>query len=303
MPTYLSRVRYSADGSTNQFAVPFGYIERAHVSGFVDGTPAALVWINAGLVEIDGWTPAELTGRTVALLRATSPEARLVDYTVPSTLTEEDLDADSLQAFYLAQEATDTVQDSITRDPVDNLWDAQSARIKNLPGPTAATDAANKAYVDSTIGGSQTAAAAAAASAAEAAASASAAASSASAAAASAGAADASADAAAASAATLAALIPALPATVEVVTGVAVSAVAGKHYILTNAAATTVTLPATPAAGDTIAVTVANGRLDNLIALNGNELAGEALTYLKLDNKNATIGVRFVDSTRDWRFA
>jgi hypothetical protein len=43
--------------------------------------------------------------------------------------------------------------------------------------------------------------------------------------------------------------------TVQVVSGTSQTAVAGAHYILTNVAATTVTLPASPASGDTVWVT------------------------------------------------
>lgn len=57
----------------------------------------------------------------------------------------------------------------------------------------------------------------------------------------------------------------------EIVSGTAFSIEHGKHYILTNAAKTTGTAPASPAIGDQFRVTVANGREDNEIAWNGNK--------------------------------
>jgi DNA-binding FrmR family transcriptional regulator len=64
-------------------------------------------------------------------------------------LTEDDLDTDSLQAFYMAQEAADRAL------PVTDaeVWDAGSLRVTNVATPTATTDAANKAYVDAGGGG------------------------------------------------------------------------------------------------------------------------------------------------------
>ena len=57
-----------------------------------------------------------------------------------------------------------------------------------------------------------------------------------------------------------------------IVTGTSVTASAGFIYVLTNAALTTVTLPATPLAGDTVGVMAQNGRTDNVIARNGSLL-------------------------------
>ena len=45
---------------------------------------------------------------------------------------------------------------------------------------------------------------------------------------------------------------------VVTVSGTTQTAVAGSHYVLTNVAATTVTLPASPTSGDTVAITPAN---------------------------------------------
>lgn len=86
-----------------------------------------------------------------------------------------------------------------------------------------------------------------------------------------------------------------------VVSGTSFSATAGNHYVLTNAAATTGTLPASPVAGDVIWVTVANGRTDNLLARNGRNIQSLAedltmnLSYLALQ-------LRYINSTIGWSF-
>jgi len=67
---------------------------------------------------------------------------------------------------------------------------------------------------------------------------------------------------------------------------------------LTNVAATTVTLPASPASGDTVWITVTNGLTTNVIARNGQSIMGVA-EDMTIDNANATVELRFVNSS--WR--
>jgi hypothetical protein len=91
-----------------------------------------------------------------------------------------------------------------------------------------------------------------------------------------------------------------LPA-LNVVTGTTQNATAGNHYVLTNAAATTVTLPGTPAAGDTVWVTVGNGRIDNIVARNGNNIQSLA-EDLTLNATYAAVQMRYIDATIGWTF-
>lgn len=84
---------------------------------------------------------------------------------------------------------------------------------------------------------------------------------------------------------------------VAIVAGTSQTAVAGSHYILTGAA-TTVTLPAAPASGDTVWVTVANALFTNVIARNGLTIMGLA-ENLTIDNNNATVELRYVNTS--WR--
>jgi hypothetical protein len=86
--------------------------------------------------------------------------------------------------------------------------------------------------------------------------------------------------------------------TVSVVSTTSETAVASNHYVLTNVAATTVTLPASPASGDTVWVTVANSLTTNVIARNGETIMGVA-EDMTIDNQNATVELRFVNSS--WR--
>jgi hypothetical protein len=86
---------------------------------------------------------------------------------------------------------------------------------------------------------------------------------------------------------------------VVVVSATTQAAVAGSHYVLTNVAATTVTLPASPASGDTVWVTVANSLTTNVIARNGKTIMTLA-EDLTIDNATATVELRYVNT--DWKF-
>jgi hypothetical protein len=89
--------------------------------------------------------------------------------------------------------------------------------------------------------------------------------------------------------------------TLNVVTGTTQTAVASNHYVLTNVAATTVTLPATPTAGDVVWVTVGNGLTTNVVARNGSNIQSLA-EDLTLNAAYAAVQMRFINSTIGWTF-
>ena len=144
-----SFVRYTGNGSTDAFAVPFSYRAQADVAITIDGVATtAFTWNGAGTVITFTSPPANLS--SVEIRRTTSQAARLVDYADGSVLKENDLDTDSFQAFYMGQEAIDDANDRILLDSADFQWDAQSKRIKSVADPTAAQDAVTKNYLENT---------------------------------------------------------------------------------------------------------------------------------------------------------
>jgi len=96
---------YTADGSTQSFAVTYPFISRDHVSVTADGVAATFTWVNDGQITIT--SPAALDDEILIIKRNSSPATLLVDYIDGSNLTETDLDLDSKQAFFLAQENMD----------------------------------------------------------------------------------------------------------------------------------------------------------------------------------------------------
>ena len=145
-----SFVRYTGNGSTDAYAVPFSYRAQADVNVTIDGVAtSAYTWDGAGTTITFTTAPANLT--SIEIRRTTSQAARLVDYADGSVLKENDLDTDSFQGFYMGQEAIDDANDRIKLDNADFQWDAQSKRIKNVADPTPNTDAVNKQFISTNI--------------------------------------------------------------------------------------------------------------------------------------------------------
>ena len=100
-----SKVQYTADGNTQAFGVTFPFISRSHITVEVDGTTATFSFNSDSEILIS--SPTLAGAEKVLVKRTTSQGTRLVDYVDGSNLSETDLDTDSLQAFYMAQEALD----------------------------------------------------------------------------------------------------------------------------------------------------------------------------------------------------
>lgn len=195
-------IPYEGDGATNAWTVPFDYLSRDHVKLYVDGVEdTTFTWITSSSIAATS-TPG--AGAIVLVKRVTPRDALSVTIPNAGTLRGQDINAQSLQALYVAQEGYDALTSVMSVDTTTGLWDAAGIRMQDLADPQDAQDAATKNYVDvqfdsdlATIAAAQSAAAASASSASS---SASSAASSASAASGSATSASGSASAAAASA-------------------------------------------------------------------------------------------------------
>jgi len=83
-----------------------------------------------------------------------------------------------------------------------------------------------------------------------------------------------------------------------VVSGTTQTAAAGKAYLLTNVAATTVTLPASPTANDKVVIKVANGLATNIINPNGATIEGVS-GNMTVDNAYALVTLQYLNSS--WR--
>lgn len=86
----------------------------------------------------------------------------------------------------------------------------------------------------------------------------------------------------------------------NIVAGTTQTAVVNGHYVLTNVAVTTLTLPASPVAGDQVWVTPGNGLATNVIARNANPIMSLA-EDMTINNRHATVQLRYINSTLGWR--
>ena len=146
----FARTVYEVDSPAgeDQFDVTFPYLQKSHVKVQVNGTYTTdYNWITDGRIQLV--TPAP-DDAIVTITRETSPSARLVDYQTGSVLSEEILDTDSLQGFFLAQEANDVKELTLAKNAQDQ-WEGGNRRIQNVADPVDNADAVNKGFISSSL--------------------------------------------------------------------------------------------------------------------------------------------------------
>lgn len=104
-----SFARYVSAGSAGPYSVPFAYRSRSDVTVLVNGVSVAFSWTTSSTVTLNA-TPA--VGALIEIRRKTSEAARLSQYTSVSQVDKDNLETESLQSFYLAQEAVDSARDA-----------------------------------------------------------------------------------------------------------------------------------------------------------------------------------------------
>lgn len=137
---YYSLVKLRGATGQSLFAFDFPYLKREDVRVFVDGTSVSFTFTSPNTIEL---TTPLTKASDVVIRRFTETGRRLVDYNSVAELTEEVLDMDSLQAFYIVQEALDTAASAVVAD-IQGNWDAKRGRIINVADPVDDTDAMNK---------------------------------------------------------------------------------------------------------------------------------------------------------------
>lgn len=143
----LSYQRYSGDGTTATFSVPFLYLSRTHVTALVDGVGVPFTWLNASTVRLSS---PPVAGSVVEVQRATPLNQRITDFVDGSTLTENDLDTSATQLLYLAQETYDVAKAALNLNRGDE-FDAKGKRISNVADPLDMTDGVNKRWANQAI--------------------------------------------------------------------------------------------------------------------------------------------------------
>ena len=146
--SFLARVSYTANGSTDTFSFSFPYILSSHVKVYVGGVEdTGITFPTTSTVQLSS-TPAN--GAVVLIQRTTPSDARLTDFQDGSVLTSADLDQSADQNFYLAQETKDNVASKMGLDASDR-FDALNKRIINVADPVDNTDAVNKQFISTNL--------------------------------------------------------------------------------------------------------------------------------------------------------
>lgn len=139
---------YSGNGVTRDFAIGFSYTSRSFVSCYVGGViTGAWSFLNATTVRFTVAPPAGTNNIEIRRVTSTTP---LADFVGAATITDTDLDLNFLQLNHVLEENQNN--SLVGMQQSGGNWDATSDRLVNLATPLAATDAANKDYVDDVIG-------------------------------------------------------------------------------------------------------------------------------------------------------
>lgn len=157
----LSYIFYTADGSTT-YPLGFSYLDAAHIIVKVGGTTQT-AGSDYNLVNQDCvFTFAPATGSDIRIARNT-PQAyssRQVDFRSYGSITEDEMDLNQKQVWYLLQEAFETDDSGnvnpeaeyLPWDTASQVWSAMRSslkqRVANVGDPASASDAATKGYVD-----------------------------------------------------------------------------------------------------------------------------------------------------------
>ena len=89
--------------------------------------------------------------------------------------------------------------------------------------------------------------------------------------------------------------------TLVLVSATTQTAAAGNHYVLTNVAATTITMPATVTAGDLIFITSGNGLATNVVAYSGTYKIMGLLENLTINTTAyITLQLRYINAIIGW---
>ena len=143
---------YTGDGATTDFTVPFDYLAKKFVrvslgvtilkGGDYGDTSKDYYFLDKTKVRLK--VPPQV-GEVLTIRRYTSATDRVVSFKDASVLKAIDLDVSSVQAYHIAEEARDVINDAITGDKEGN-WDAKGHRITNVGTPIKDSDAVTLKY-------------------------------------------------------------------------------------------------------------------------------------------------------------
>lgn len=151
---------YTGDGTRTDFTVPFDYLKKSFVTVRLDpattltggdygDTGSDYYFLDKTTIRLK---VAPASGETLTIRRHTSATERVVTFKDASILKATDLDTSQMQAFHIAEEGRDAINDAIIGDKEGN-WDAKGHRIINVGTPIKDSDAVNLKYYKKDVEG------------------------------------------------------------------------------------------------------------------------------------------------------
>ena len=139
---------YTGDGTRTDFTVPFDYLKKSFVTvrlgavttltgGDYGDTGSDYYFLDKTTIRLK---VAPASGESLTIRRYTSATERVVTFKDASILKATDLDTSQVQAFHIAEEGRDILEDSLSVNREGN-WDAKGKRIINVGTPEADSDA------------------------------------------------------------------------------------------------------------------------------------------------------------------
>lgn len=141
-------ILYEGDGTTTDFTIPFDYLKKSFVTvrlgagttltgGDYGDTGSDYYFLDKTTIRLK---VAPASGESLTIRRYTSATERVVTFKDASILKATDLDTSQVQAFHIAEEGRDILEDSLSVNREGN-WDAKGNRIVNVGTPVADSDA------------------------------------------------------------------------------------------------------------------------------------------------------------------
>lgn len=151
---------YTGDGTRTDFTIPFDYLKKSFVTvrlgavttltgGDYGDTGSDYYFLDKTTIRLK---VAPASGESLTIRRHTSATERVVTFKDASILKATDLDTSQMQAFHIAEEGRDAINDAIIGDKEGN-WDAKGHRIINVGTPIKDNDAVNLEYYKKDVEG------------------------------------------------------------------------------------------------------------------------------------------------------
>ncbi|WP_026868782.1 phage tail fiber protein [Inquilinus limosus] len=138
-----TEVIYTGNGTSGPWQVPFEYISKAYVHGYLNGAEVPLVWTADNYVSV----PTQV-GDVLIIRRITDNSQPVTEVQDDSTLAAADLNVEFAQLLHLAQEGQYSDGLSMKLTVPGLTWDARGSRIVNAAAPVGTGDVVPKGYFD-----------------------------------------------------------------------------------------------------------------------------------------------------------